>query len=270
MCRADISGSLAISIAAKHALLVEYYYTRMYINSIALQGLVERASQASAGNAWLEQDFLRKERAQDLGFINDVRESSGQILVITKKLSDDGILLYMPVRFLLRVVAASIFLLKIMCLGSKGHDAKVAIDQLEDAVQALISDDSDDIHLSSRYAELISRHVRRLKRKLHAERASRTAATQSSVADASSGNMHEAAGPDTLNGFDPTRSSAEDASAMNMDATSIGADSWSDAFWDDWLARPLDPLVAPFGIEPASSAAGLASDSLDFLWNHNL
>lgn len=250
----------------------------MYINSIALQALVERASQASSGDFWLEQDLLRTERAQDLEFIHNVRESSGQILVITKKLSDDGLLLYLPVRFFLRIVAASIFLLKTIYLGSKGNDAKVALDQLDDAVQALMASDSDDIHLSSRYAELIARHVRRLKRELHIERACRLANAKTSTPQAAGlppetdrpANLRDSSGPGVPNAHSWLEGATGDATMTGGERNLIDGDTWDDAFWDDWLTQPLDPLIAPFGIEPAHATAGLTSDSLDFLWSSNI
>lgn len=268
----------AIAAAAKQAVLVEYYYTRMYVSSIALQALVERANQAGAGDTWLEEDFWRKECVHDTGFISDVTESSGQILVITKKLSDYGILPYLPVRFFLRVVAASIFLLKTICLGTKGTDAKIALDQLEDAVQALMANDSDDIHLASRYAELIARHVRKLKRKLHSKRSNKASASKvttsqpngvASRSELSQRDLQALAPPDISTSF-PNGSAEGLAADLTLDGMSASADSWSDSFWKDWLGQPLDPLIAPFGIEPAQAAAGLTSDSLDFLWSSNI
>lgn len=251
----------------------------MFINSIALQGRVERASQASAGDTWLEQDFFRKEASQDPGFVNDVRESSGQILVITKTLSDEGILPHMPVRFFLRVVSASIFLLKVICLGTKGGDAKIALDQLNDAVQALMSNNSDDIHLSNRYAELISRYVRKLKRKLQTERRTQNSTMEgASAPDVAAPPSQTLAGPSHARGTIETdifgnkiASTGTTDCLTATQGTSTGADDlWNDAWWEDWFGRPLDPLVAPFGIEPDGTAAGLASDSLDFLWNSTI
>lgn len=249
---------------------MEYHYTRMYINSIAVQALVERASHATSGDHWLEQDFLRKECARDLRFINEVRESSGQVLAITKRLSDEGVLQYFPVRFFLRVVAASIFLLKIVCLGLKVDDTRVALDQLEHAVEALMCKGSDDIHLSSRYAELIARHVRRMKRKFHVEHASRESATKA--------NTPKSTAAPSQNEIRDNYVPASAMSGMSQDDGTAQLDfglgpsggvngNWSDTFWDDWIARPLDPLVAPFGVEPAHAPAGLTSDSLDFLWS---
>lgn len=260
---------------------MEYHYTRMYINSIAVQALVERASHASSGDRWLEQDLLRQGCAQDLGFVNNVRESSGQILVITKKLSDEGILKYFPVRFFLRVVSASIFLLKTICLGSKGNDARIALDQLEDAIQALMRKDSDDIHLSSRYAELIARHVRKLKRKLHAERGSRGPATEAATPkpttstvdiDTTADHVHANAQKTSSISQEPglAGSTSGVASATDIVGTAIDADVWADTFWDEMMIRPLNPLMAPFGIEPVQTTAGLTSDSLDFLWSSSL
>ena len=78
--------------------------------------------------------------------------------------------------------------------------------------------------------------------------------------------MHRNADSDILSSFEATQGGAEDVSAIVTDKTCANDDSWGDDFWDDWLGRPLDPLVAPFGIDPTPSAAGLTSDSLDFLW----
>jgi hypothetical protein len=240
----------------------------MYINSIAFQALVERATQSSLGDSFLEQDFLRKEYAHDSRFIDDVRESSGHILQIAKTLSDEGLLRYCPVRFFLRIVSASIFLLKTLSVGSRESDAKASLEQLDGGIQALMNNDADDIHLSNRYAELIARHVRKFKRSLQPRkslrhttdvpnpsefgRASEAVNDQSAVAPPGS-EWQESGG---LGGNGMIR--VADIS-IPVDATFAG--------WDDWLSRPFNPLVAPFGIEPDQAATGLASDSLDFLWD---
>jgi hypothetical protein len=241
----------------------------MYINSIAFQALVERASQTSLGDTWLEQDFIRKEYAQDAHFIDDVRESSGHILRIAKALSDEGVLRHCPVRVFVRIVSASIFLIKTLSVGSREVDARASLEQLDGGIKALMNNDAGDIHLSNRYAELIARHVRRFKRSLK-PRKSRRHSTEAQNPDQ---NVRRSEN-------NPERSSSFQAGnewqlpAANGDNMVIGPtdisipmDGGAFAAWDDWLSRPFNPMVAPFGIEPDQAAAGLASDSLDFLWD---
>lgn len=248
---------------------MEYYYTRMYINSIAFQALVERASHTSLGDTWLEQDFLRKEYAQDARFIDDVRESSGHILRIAKALSDEDVLRHCPVRVSLRIVSASIFLLKTLSVGSREVDARASLEQLDGGIQALMNNDAGDIHLSNRYAELIARHVRRFKRSLMPRKSRRDSI------DAQNSDQNGRSGEE--NSEQPVSSQATGqwqipaGTAVNTvigpTDISIPMDGGVFAAWDDWLSRPFNPMVAPFGIEPDQAAAGLASDSLDFLWD---
>lgn len=206
-----------------------------------------------------------------------MRESSGQILAAARKLSDDGHLQYCPVRVFLRIVAASIFLLKAISLGSREADANTSLTQLDRCIEALMSSRSDDIHLSGRYAELIARHVRRFKRNLRGRssghRPDPTAAYEPNAVDGATGaagtfgsqysnlvhNSHAMDGGTTISSFTgganmggPAFDFSSDPAHMSMDA---------------WLAQPFDPQVAPFSMETLQPTSGLAIDSLDFLWN---
>jgi hypothetical protein len=250
-------------------LLVEYYYARMYINSIAFQALVERASQTSLGDIWLEQDFIRKEYAQNARFIDDVRESSGHILRIAKALSDDGVLRHCPVRVFLRIVSASIFLLKTLSVGSREVDARASLEQLDGGIKALANNDDGDIHLSSRYAELIARHVRRFKRSLKPRKSRRHSTEVQDPDQNGRPSENNPARPSDFQAGNRWQLPAANGGDMVIGPAdiSIPMDGGAFAAWDDWLSRPFNPMVAPFGIEPDQAAAGLASDSLDFLWD---
>lgn len=269
----------AIAEPARQLLWIEYYYVRVVVNSIALQALVERVSRTTPGNIWLDQAVLRKQYAQDFRFINDVRESSGRILVAARKLSDDGHLSYCPVRLFLRIVAASIFLLKAISLGAREADANASLNQLDQCIEALQNNRADDIHLSSRYAELIARHVRRFRRNLRSQGRHHNYRSAAAVEGNAFGpaNGISGLGPGQGDPEDSLQiaSQVNDSSLVNMpltDAADVGGpfnfghSAPSDGI-DDWLAQPFDPQVAPFSMEMMQPASGFAIDSLDFLWN---
>ncbi|KAK4550037.1 hypothetical protein LTR36_003004 [Oleoguttula mirabilis] len=274
-----VASPATIAGPTRQILLIEYYYVRVFISSIAIQALVEHVSQRSSDGVWLDQDFLRKQYAQDFRFINDVRESSGEILTAARKLNDDGFLRYCPVRLFLRIVAASIFLLKAISLGAREADANASLDQLDRCIEALTCNRADDIHLSGRYAELIARHVRRFKRNLRSRASGQPfkqpAASEANPSAAANGASSSGTAQGGQHHHVPTQSHALEGGVANLPFTNAadtggGFDLGShgaDASMDDWLAQPFDPQVAPFSMVTMQPASGLAPDSLDFLWN---
>lgn len=271
-----------ISDDARQILLIEYHFVRMYINSIAVQALVERASSHSSGNGWLDQDFLRSEFSQDFRFVKEVRDASLGILQIATKLSDRGILRYCPVRVFLRVVAASIYLLKAISLGSREADVTRSLTQLESCIQALQDNQVDDIHLSARYATLIAKHVRQFKRNFRVQKPGMHPAAISRLTSR---------GPETFSVPSRTDANTNDAQANQLQHTThkqvntipdqndhfanttattdatIAFDFDENGMIEDWLAQPFNSQFAPFGMDGVQPASGLAIDSLDFLWN---
>jgi len=265
--------------ASRWILLIEYHYVTVFVNSIAIQASVERINTQGVGDLWMQQDFLRRENAQDLQAIKVVRESSGEILGIATRLSDDGFLAFCPVRVFLRIVAASIFLLKAISLGAKEADANASLCLLEKCIDALMLGRADDIHLSSRYADLIARHVRSFKRNLRSSRRPKLV-NMTTVLDDSSASLPRTVGRPDASGTEQledlqaqiSTSTTSDAhmlfpnnTAVQDSATDFAQDAGPDTF--DWLAQPFDPQFPPFGLEASQPASGLAIDSLDFLWN---
>lgn len=227
----------------------------------------------------MQQDFLRRENAEDLQSIKVVRESSGEILAIATELSENGFLAFCPVRVFLRIVAASIFLLKAISLGAREADATTSLRLLEKCIEALISRRADDIHLSSRYADLIARHVRAFKRNLRSSRRPKVAEATTALEGSSTNPPLAMGGRNSFpaDQLDPdqvqTSTAAESNAHTSLDDATVtqhaafkdvqGTDT--DAF--DWLAQPFDPQFPPFSLEASQPASGLAIDSLDFLWN---
>ncbi|KAL6354329.1 hypothetical protein LRP88_11657 [Fusarium phalaenopsidis] len=110
-----------ISDASKQLLILEYYYATMYINSVGIQAFVERASRRDGQHMFMDANGVHlSDYPQDLIFNDAVREASCNILIIAIKLGENGCLRYCPVRPFLRLVIASVFLLKSLSLGRIG------------------------------------------------------------------------------------------------------------------------------------------------------
>jgi len=227
----------------------------------------------------MQQDFLRRENAQDLHSIKVVRESSGEILDIATKLSNDGLLAFCPVRVFLRIVAASIFLLKALSLGAKEADATGSLHLLERCIEALMLGRSDDIHLSSRYADLLARHVRSFKRNFRSSRRPKLAEKTTALGGSSTDLPRTIRGPNSLDVEQVQDHTVQTNAPTTVDAHTLFSDTAvtqesvmnyaqdTDPDTFDWLAQPFDPQFPPFSLEVSQPASGLAIDSLDFLWN---
>ena len=267
---------------ARQILLIEYHFVRMYINSIAVQALVERASSCASARGWLDQDFLRPEFSQDFRFVKEVRDASLEILRIATRLSDRAVLQYCPVRVFLRVVAASIYLLKTISLGSREADVTRSLTQLQCCIRALQNNQADDIHLAGRYATLIAKHVRQFKRNfrvqkpttMHSAAVSRAVShdpeTSNSVGKPSTRAHDMQANPPQqthrhINTM-PWNQAMDNSATATTDIT-IPYDFDENGMLENWLAQPFNSQFAPFGTEGVQAASGLAIDSLDFLWN---
>jgi hypothetical protein len=263
---------------------MDYYYTRVYIHSTAIQALVDRISNdAGSDGLWQHHELWRTKYAQEFASVNEVRESSRNILNMAVELGNQGFLQCCPVRVFLRVVSASVFLLKSMSLGSREADINASLDTLEKCINVLQINRADDIHLSNRYATLISRHVQRFKRnfrvgkKFRAQPAVTPFRTPAPVpVDATedpSMNTHQETPSEQhqrITSSWTTGITSEQFSIENQPLFGqgdIGADLPQDELLEDWLLQPFDPQLAPFGIDYMALGGGLAVDSLDFLWN---
>ena len=254
----------------------------MYIHSIAIQALVDRISNLAGGDQdWQDHEIWRSKHPQDFAAVNTVREASGDILSAAIELSEDGLLQYCPVRIYLRIVSASVFLLKSISLGSREADVSTSLKILERCISALQINRADDIHLSSRYATLISRHVQRFKRNFRVKKAvlpPNVSVHQSRAVSPSALNAHNSQAG--LISIQPQQQQQHEATTYssgtqpipsNVDNTAAATlgqfDFTANVFMEDWLAQPFDPQIAPFGTNYMPGGAGIALDSLDFLWN---
>ncbi len=232
-----------------------------------MQALVERLGDQNPTSITRNHDLLRVQHAQDFNFVDKVREASGHILTAAIRLADNDVLQFCPARLFLRIVTASILLLKSISLGSKDHDVNASLDILDRCIDALKTKKADEMHLSARFATLMARHARRFKRSLRVQAGIGGAVALQVPPLASTGAMP----PPVL----PNRNlNTTDQNGLNDDYNQ-GAfasyptqlDNTQDSSLEAWLAQPFDPYFAPFGTDMAQPASGLNFDSLDFLWN---
>lgn len=257
-------------------LLVDYQYVRMYINSLAVQAIVDRLQRKDQGpspaTSHLDYDFLEIVSSQDYKYVQEVTSASREILQITVLLANAGALRYAPVRVFIRITSASIFLLKAISLGARNTELLKSLEVLDQCIQALRSSALDEIHLSSKYAMLIERHVARFRRNFRVQAKSLMAPTRPHTPFASSSNVQVNHAMDTAASGGPAHNTIDD-----LNKNRLGNNAYHEqsnhrqledlVFDDDWLAQPFGPSVAPFGIGAHQSASGFELDSLDFLWN---
>jgi hypothetical protein len=270
----------------------------MYINSLAIQAVVERtlsqtnqpattcASSSSnsrntkdTGQGIPDELLVTSISTSDYAIISEVVDASVQILNKTITISRSGQLLYAPVRIYLRIVSASIFLLKAISLGARNTNIQSSLAVLDECIQMLQSSAGDEMHLSSRYGTLIQRHVDRFRRNFVGPfRNGETVVQQSilsvppfarigtsSFVDANSRQIRNPAGtePPVVYQQTPEAMLGQDTT-FNFEDMQYAGDGSS---LDDWLAQPFDPNIAPFGTGASQFMSGLDLESLNFLWN---
>ena len=154
----------------------------MYLNSLALQAVVERCThntplQSHAqpngvnGRASSHDDggaipfsTLVKWYANDRHYINEVIDASRNVLkVVVEGLHPGGYLRHAPVRTFFRIVSVAIILLKTFALGATEEDVAVSLGLLSDSVDALRTSIVDDVHVGNRFADLVETLTHRIR-----------------------------------------------------------------------------------------------------------
>ncbi|EFQ25295.1 hypothetical protein CGRA01v4_06320 [Colletotrichum graminicola] len=176
----------------RHILTIEYEYVRIYVNSLALQAVVERCtnnaghtaahvSQGAHGNhnagsaAQLSpqtQNYFGKLPLGQLGgfgasdqeYIKEVITGCRNLLrTVVEGLLPGDYLKHAPVRTYFRIISGAMFLLKTFALGAPRSDVKLSIDLMDETVKALRNCIVDDVHLGIRFADLLDSLTSRLR-----------------------------------------------------------------------------------------------------------
>ncbi|KAI1451172.1 hypothetical protein F5Y02DRAFT_406235 [Annulohypoxylon stygium] len=172
----------------RHILAIEYEYVRIYVNSLALQAVVERCTvnagastnaahgnSVAVGNPQLSpqtQNYLGNLPLGHLGgfghedqeYVKEVVEGCRNLLrTVVEGLLKEGYLKHAPVRTYFRIISGAMFLLKTFALGAPKSDVEVSIGLLDRTVDALRNCVVDDIHLGTRFGDLLESLTTRLR-----------------------------------------------------------------------------------------------------------
>ncbi|KAF7506937.1 hypothetical protein GJ744_011068 [Endocarpon pusillum] len=242
-------------------LFIEYHYARIYINSIGMQAVCQRA--LSEMDSGLEANSLRTTLdGQENGFINEVIGGGIEILERTIRLAETDTLRFSPVRTFLRITTSSVFLLKAISLGIRNAKLQRAFSTLDKSIQAMRISNLDDMHLAARYATLLETHVSRLRRGFVAstQKQSRLNHTVSNSASQSEADSRRTNGIKFADASPPP---------ARWDLSTNGPDMLplQELSADDWLSLPFDPSMAPFGADESFGFSAFDENALDFIWN---
>ncbi|KAF2087846.1 hypothetical protein K490DRAFT_65126 [Saccharata proteae CBS 121410] len=159
-------------------LSIEFEYSRVYLNSLALQAVVVRcthhntAMQAQSPapngapqemvsapftkNGAIPAASLIKWYGDDHFYIKEVVDGCRNVLtIVIKGLEPGGYLKHAPVRTFFRIISVAIILLKTFVLGATEDEVAISIGLMEEAVSALRSCIVDDVHVGNRFADLL-------------------------------------------------------------------------------------------------------------------
>lgn len=181
--RACFDRAPQVPAQLRHVLVIEFEYTRVYLNSLALQAVVERCThntplqthaqpnglngRTTNGNddgGAIPFSTLVKWYANDRHYINEVIDASRNVLkVVVEGLHPGGYLRHAPVRTFFRIVSVAIILLKTFALGATEEDVAVSLGLLSDSVDALRTSIVDDVHVGNRFADLVETLTHRIR-----------------------------------------------------------------------------------------------------------
>lgn len=245
-----------------------------------MQAVVERTLSENTGNARSIQN------TPEYTFINDVIDGCNCILR-KSTLAKPNTLRFAPVRIFIRITWSSVFLLKAISLGVWTSKLQESLAVLEKSVRALRESSLDEMHLASKYATLIERHVERIKRSfmVSGERAVPREGVASNRSekgtDGVAQSQHhtpvqppEPAGTAGLSS-NPAAQPTYTAAAAVGQTYNMPPQSSTNAQFEAampieecWLSLPFDPSMAPLRLDSGTQYTfpGLEGDALDFIW----
>ena len=225
----------------RHILSIEYEYVRIYINSLSLQAVVERCT-TNAGNSAAHvsgpggvpmqqlspqtQSYYGKlplgrlggVTAVDQAYVKEVVEGSRNLLkTVVDGLLPGGYLKHAPVRTYFRIISGAMFLLKTFALGAPKADVEISITLMDRTVSALRNCVVDDVHLGTRFADLLESLTSRLRNRfIHAPPPPVTSAAPAGAAGSNGTHSAEGRSPNPCNGAPTNGDAAAAADGLTL------------------------------------------------------
>ncbi|EME47302.1 hypothetical protein DOTSEDRAFT_41728 [Dothistroma septosporum NZE10] len=185
----EFSDCSVIPKHMKSILTIEYEYCRVYLNALGLQAVAERcandqpspptvldppfemARSALAANGTkhdaIAPHTLSKWLGGDRHYLQTVGDAARNLLkVVVEDLYPDGFLKHAPVRTYFRIISVAIMLLKSFSMGATESDISDSLTLMDRTVDALRTCIVDDVHVASRFADLLHTLTDNLKPRL--------------------------------------------------------------------------------------------------------
>lgn len=170
----------------RHILTIEYEYVRIYVNSLALQAVVERSTNnnniSSGGNAHGDDSSSNPHQlspqtlgnlplshvggfsTEDHEYVKEVVDGCRNLLrTVVDGLLPGGYLKHAPVRTYFRIISGAMFLLKTFAIGAPKSDVEISVGLMDRTVEALRTCVVDDVHLGTRFSDLLESLTFRLR-----------------------------------------------------------------------------------------------------------
>ncbi|EAS28605.3 uncharacterized protein CIMG_09809 [Coccidioides immitis RS] len=153
-----------LSKAMRLILAIEFGYVRVYINSVALQAVVEHYNRvAREGGSLPLSALLSPYEGNKEYFMEVVNAARAMLQVVVEELLPEDRLKHVPVRTYSRILAGAMFCLKAYALGAKDSETAISLTLVERTAEALCTCVVDDVHLSNRFGELLQALVSSLR-----------------------------------------------------------------------------------------------------------
>lgn len=236
-------------------LILEYEHVRFYVNSLALQAVIDRCWQLGGSTAVAPSSTPAQTPAGfvpmlslspvDAGYIREVVQACRSLLTtVVEDMYPHGYLKHAPVRIYLRILSASMFLLKTFALGAKEVEVERSMELIDSVCDALRGAAVDDVHLGLRFADLLRGLAGRVRGRL-----GRVPTNQGPVAlqmiNTPGGAVEDGA---TGEGYVWDISHAPQAGEDMEGQTGGSGYDWNHWGNEDWLALPLDPILGFEGV----------------------
>ncbi|KAK3703925.1 zinc finger transcriptional activator [Vermiconidia calcicola] len=185
--RLDFDKCASIPRFMRCILEIEYEYCRVYINALALQAVAERCAndrpllidppselaRSAVSTNGVRPDIaispqtLSKWLGGDRHYLLEVGNAARNLLkVVVDGLYPGQYLRHAPVRTYFRIISTAIMLLKSFSLGASESDVADSLNLMDRTVEALRNCIVDDVHVASRFADLLDTLTQSLKPRL--------------------------------------------------------------------------------------------------------
>ncbi|KAM3423504.1 hypothetical protein BST61_g932 [Cercospora zeina] len=274
--RAEFDGARSIPKHMRAVLEIEYEYCRCYLNALSLQAVAERCANDHPSPAQVLDPPLEMARSAleangnksdiaiapttlskwlggDRQYMLNVGDAARKLLkVVVDDLFPDGALRHAPVRTYFRIISVAIMLLKSFALGATESDITESLKLMDRTVEALRTCIVDDLHVASRFADLLDTLSSNLKPRL--------------VRIAADGRLGRSR-PHSNHNLDPAIAMSDNRSHVQQSPQAMAGAVQNNQQWN-YTNNAMPPSSA-MGDSPLFGISGISNDYHDLMGGDN-